>query len=274
MLEDATLDAVKTEVMFTVDTGAMPVALVHRPGMGPDDRSGAFESRRIAVRNGRPVADRLTLDGHGFALRDVGTAVRDFTDDEEVRRVYYPEMERLIERETGASKVVVFDHTRRIDDTGEQKKMGVRGPAQLMHNDFTAASAAQRVRDLLPPAEAEARLGKRFGSINVWRPLHGPVQTSPLAICEYGSIADGDLIAAERRYEGRVGVIYHMAWNPAQRWYYFPDITPDEVVLLKCYDSSDSAARWTGHGAFPDPNSPPDAAPRESIEVRTLLFWG
>lgn len=272
-IEFDSLDAVKTTVLFTVNDGETPVALVKPPGAGPDDRTGSFEPREIAVRDGRPVADRLELDRHGFALREAGTAVRDFTDDEEVRRVYYPEMEALIARETGASKVVVFDGTRRIDDAGAQEKMGIRGPARLMHNDFTAASAAQRVRDLLPPDEAEARLAKRFGSINVWRPLRGPVETSPLAICEYSSIADGDLIAAERRYADRVGVIYHMAWNPAQRWYYFPRMTPDEVVLLKCYDSAAETARWTGHGAFPDPGTPPGAAPRESIEVRTLVFW-
>lgn len=269
----AVLEAVRTEVLFTVDTGEAPVALVRRPGAGPDERSGRFEAREIEVRDGRPIADRLELDRHGFVLRAVETAVADFADDAEVRRVYYPEMAALTARETGASTVLVFDHTRRIDDTAAQERLGIRGPAQLMHNDFTADSCARRVRDLLPAREAERRLEGRFGSVNVWRPLRGPVRTSPLAICEYDSISDGDLIAAERRYEGRTGTIYHMAFNPAQRWYYFPRMTPDEAVLLKCYDSAPDAARWTGHGAFPDPNSPPDAAPRESIEVRTLVFW-
>ena len=266
-------ESVRTEVLFTVDTGETPVALVRRPGAGPDERSGRFEAREIEVRDGRPIADRLELDRHGFVLRDVETAVGDFADDEEVRRVYYPETTALVARETGASTVLAFDHTRRIDDTAAQERLGIRGPAQLMHNDFTAASCARRVRDLLPAREAERRLEGRFGSVNVWRPLRGPVRTSPLAICEYDSISDGDLIAAERRYEGRTGTIYHMAFNPAQRWYYFPRMTPDEAVLLKCYDSAPDAARWTGHGAFPDPNSPPGAAPRESIEVRTLVFW-
>ena len=269
----AALDAVRTKVMFTVDTGEIPVALVRRPGAGPDERSGRFEAREIEVRDGRPMADRLELDRHGFVLREAGTAVNDFTDEDEVRRVYYPEMAALVARETGASAVLVFDHTRRIDDPSAQERMGIRGPAQLMHNDFTAASCARRVRDLLPAREAERRLEKRFGSINVWRPLRGPVRTSPLAICEYESISDGDLIAAERRYEGRTGTIYHMAFNPAQRWFYFPDMMPGETVLLKCYDSAPGAARWTGHGAFPDPNAPADAPPRESVEARTLVFW-
>ena len=133
----------------------------------------------------------------------------------------------------------------------------------------------QRVRDLLPPEAAEARLNKRYGSINVWRPIQSPVENKPLVICDYDSIDDGDLIAAERQYpDGRVGGIYYLTYNPKQRWYYFPRMERDEVVLLKCFDSlTDGTARWTAHGSFDDPNRPPDAKPRESIEIRTLLFF-
>jgi hypothetical protein len=130
------------------------------------------------------------------------------------------------------------------------------------------------VRDLLPAQEAEARLAKRYGSINVWRPIAGPVLTAPLAICEYGSIADGDLIAAERRYQDRIGGVYHLSYNPRQRWYYFPRMETGEVVLLKCFDSlTDGTARWTAHGSFDHPDTPADAPPRESIEIRTMMFW-
>ena len=152
----------------------------------------------------------------------------------------------------------MFDHTIRVDDSGTQAERKVRAPVRNVHNDFTVRSAPQRVRDLLPADEAEQRLKKRYGSINVWRPIRGPVLTAPLAICEYASIADGDLIAAERRYEDRIGGVYHLAYNPNQRWYYFPRMQRDEVVLLKCFDSlTDGTARWTAHGAFNDPESRP-----------------
>ena len=274
VLDPQDLDSVTAPVQFSVKTGATPVAVVRRPGEGADERTGVFETHGVVIRNGRPLAGALDLDRQGFVLRRVPTAVKDFYDDEEVRRVYYPEMERLVAAETGAAKVVVFDHTIRVDDDGKQAERKVRAPVRNVHNDFTVRSAPQRVRDLLPADEAEARLAKRFGSINVWRPIVGPVESAPLAICEYASIADDDLIAAERRYQDRIGGVYHLAYNARQRWYYFPRMERDEAVLLKCFDSrTDGTARWTAHGAFPDPTTPAGAAARESIEIRTLMFW-
>ncbi len=274
-IDQAASDTITAPVQFTEDTGAPPIARVDQPGKGPDKRTGSFVQREITIHNGRPIADRLDLDREGFLLMRRETAVVDLYDDEEVRRVYYPEMEALIEEVTGASKVIVFDHTPRIDDPAAQAEAKVRGPATIVHNDFTVMSAAQRVRDLLPPDEAEARLKKRYGSINVWRPIRGPVVTAPLTICGYGSLADKDLITSERHYpDGRIGHTYHVAYNPTQRWYYFPDMRRDEIILLKCFDSlTDGTARWTAHGSFQPPNLPADAAPRESIEVRTLLFF-
>ena len=274
-IDQAASDTITAPVQFTEDTGAPPIARVDQPGKGPDKRTGSFVQREITIHDGRPIADQLDLDREGFLLMRRETAVVDLYDDEEVRRVYYPEMEALIEEVTGASKVIVFDHTPRIDDPAAQAEAKVRGPATIVHNDFTVTSAAQRVRDLLPPDEAEARLKKRYGSINVWRPIRGPVQTAPLMICGYGSLADKDLIVSERHYpDGRIGSIYHVAHNPTQRWYYFPDMERDEIVLLKCFDSlTDGTARWTAHGSFQPPDLPANAAPRESIEVRTLLFF-
>jgi hypothetical protein len=274
VLGNASLDTVTAPVQFTVDDGTTPVALVKQPGIGQDDRSGTFEYHDIVIQDGRPVADRFDLDREGFALVNYATAVEDFYDDDEVARVYYPEMDRLVKQATGASKVVVFDHTVRNGDSDARAERNVRAPVRMVHNDFTVASAAHRVRDLLPADEAEARLKKRYGSINLWRPIRGPVETAPLVICGYGDIDDRDLIASERHYGDRIGGVYNLAYNPDQRWFYFPRMARDEVILLKCFDSlTDGTARWTVHGSFQDPNSPPGAAPRESIEIRTLMFW-
>ncbi len=273
-LELSLLDSVTASVQFGVDTGTAPVTLVNAEPVGEDKPLGTFEPHRVTIHDARPLADRLDLDVQGFAIRRCDTAVKDFYDADEVRRVYYPEMETLVKKVTGAVKAIVFDHTIRVDDGGLQTERKVRAPVRNVHNDFTVAAAEQRVRDLLPKAEAEDRLRRRFGSINVWRPIKGPVVTAPLAICEYGSIRDKDLIAAERRYQDRVGGIYYLAYDPAQRWYYFPRMQRDEVVLLKCYDSlTDGTARWTAHGAFEDPNTPAGSPPRESIEIRTLIFY-
>jgi hypothetical protein len=275
VLDISALDAVQTAVNFTQDTGETPVALVSKPGEGEDTRlQTVFESHNIVVRDARPIAEHFGMDTHGFSFQEYPTDVIDFYNDEEVRSVYYPEMERLVKEATGADKVVVFDHTVRAQDESIQASRKVRMPVTNVHNDFTTNSAPGRVRDLLPADEAEARLKKRYGSVNVWRPIVGPVLNKPLAICEYDSIDNANLIAAERDYGNRIGGVYNLSYNPGQRWYYFSKMQRDEVILLKCFDSlTDGTARWTCHGSFDDPDLPADAPPRESIEIRTLMFW-
>ena len=268
-------DSVTTTLQFLATADETPIALVSEPGHGPDKQSGTTVAHDVVIDDARALAEPLDLDRQGFAAKRHPTAVRDFYDDDEVRRIYYPEMEALVCSITGASKAIVFDHTIRVDDEEKQACLKVRAPVKNVHNDFTTRSAPQRVRDLLPADEAEARLGKRYGSINVWRPIHGPVETKPLVICGYESIDEKDWVASERHYpDGRIGGIYYLVHNPQQRWYYFPRMEREEVVLLKCFDSlTDGTARWTAHGSFDDPNSPAGATPRESIEIRTLMFF-
>jgi hypothetical protein len=176
---------------------------------------------------------------------------------------------------TGASRVVIFDATRRADTgAGAKNRDGLRGPATRVHVDYTEKSGPQRVKDLLGEAEA-ARLaasGARIVQINVWRPIRGPVARSPLALADASSVRPEDLIATDQVFPDRVGEIYHLAHNPTQRWYYAPRMTPDEVLLIKGWDSlTDGRARFTAHGAFELPDTPADAPTRESIEVRTLV---
>ena len=273
--KDIQTDTVTASLQFAATADQTPIAHVSESGEGPDKNSWTTALHDVAIGDGRAMAEQLDLDRQGFAFMRHPTAVRDFYDDDEVRRVYYPEMEALVCSITGAAKTIVFDHTIRVDDEEKQARLKVRAPVKGVHNDFTTRSAPQRVRDLLPADEAEARLKKRYGSINVWRPILGPVETKPLVICGYESIDDEDWVAAERHYpDGRIGGIYYLVHNPRQRWYYFPRMERDEVVLLKCFDSlTDGTARWTAHGSFDDPNSPPGATPRESIEIRTLMFF-
>ncbi len=268
-------ETVTAPLQFTADDGRPVVAKVFVPGAGLDERTGTFEWHDVEIHDGRPNAGRLDLDREGYQLIRHQSAVKDWFDAEEVRRVGYPETEALLKKITGCSKVVVFDHTPRIDDEKLQTERALRPPAKIVHNDFIPQSAIQRVRDLLPAEETEVRLKKRYGSFNVWRPIRGPVETAPLVICGYGDLRDEDLIVSERHYpDGRIGRIYHVAHNPAQRWTYFPHMMPDEAVVLKCYDSrTDGTARWTAHGSFQPPNKPANAAPRESVELRTMVFW-
>jgi hypothetical protein len=267
-------DTIEATLTYFVDTNAMPVTLVGPPG-GRDQRGGggASEPRRVAIHNGRLEAANFALERNGFRFVHHDTKVVDFFDEDEVRRVYYPEMEALVKAESGAVRVEVFDHTLRTADEELREAAKIRDPVRRVHNDYTEWSGPQRVRTFLP-READALLGRRFAVIQVWRPIRHSVESWPLAIADAQSISPHNLVVTERRYPDRVGQTYAITYDPAHRWYWFPRMRPDEALVFKTYESQKVArARWTAHTAFEDPNTRPDARPRESIEIRTLAFF-
>jgi hypothetical protein len=169
---------------------------------------------------------------------------------------------------------VVFDHTIRIGDEQAQKDVGARPPVKGVHNDYTENSAPRRLRDIMGEREAERRLKKRWAIIQVWRPIRGTVLIDPLGICDGRTIPQQGFILLQRRYRDRIAEVYHIAHNPEHVWFYFPQMERDEALVFKVFDSDDSKpTRFTAHSAFDDPNTPPGAPPRESIETRTFAFW-
>jgi len=252
---------------YTVDTGTKPVNETFGPNNIRRRVSGEHEVRQMTIRNGRPLAEEFDLEVTGFEFVEHETRVRDFFDAGELKRVYYPEVEALIRKVSGASRVVVFDHTLRSGDEAEREAKLVREPVFNVHNDYTEWSGPQRVRDLLPE-EAGELLKRRFAIIQVWRAINQPIQSNPLAIADARSLAPRDLIRAERRYPNRVG------YNPEHRWFYFPLMRRDEALVFKVFDSAkDGRARFTAHSSFIDPTTPPGAPARQSIEARTLAFF-
>ena len=269
----ADLKGVVAPLNFLAPMTEKPFSYNYEPPPGTPLRNGRQETHKVTVRDGRPITDALSLDREGFVLIRRPTAVKDLYDDEEIRAVYYPECERIMKEATGASRVVVFDHIVRNEAKAAVKGSGVKMPAGRIHNDYTARSAPQRVRDLLG-RQAEELLKHRFAIVNLWRPIHGPLLKSPLALCDAQSLAEENLVSSDLRYPDRTGEIQAITYNPGQRYYYFPKMQADEVVLIRCFDSArQGPARFSAHGAFDDPQSPPDAPPRESIEVRTLVFF-
>jgi hypothetical protein len=259
---------------YSVDTGEKPASYGGISSAEADKkRTGKYQEHKMAIHDGRAVADKLSLEREGFILVRHETKVKDFYDEIEVRSVYYPEIEQLVRETSGAKRVLVFDHTLRSADSAMREAKQISGPVRNAHNDYTEWSGPQRVRDLLPN-EAEELLKGRFAVIQVWRPIRHPVQREPLAIADARSIGTRELFPSSRVYPDRVGEVYHCGFSPQHRWYYFPHMQRNEAVVFKTFDSSkDGRARWTAHTAFDDPTSPPDASPRESIEMRTLAFF-
>lgn len=272
--QEAGLAAVHATLNYLVDTGTKPVTHIVDEGTGPNRREEMLDARTVPVHDARPIAGRLSLDVNGFALVCHDSAVTDFLDRGQVDGTWTREVEALVANATGASRVLVFDHTLRIEDEAIRTAKHTREPVRVVHNDYTEKSGPQRVRDLLPRDEAEAALAKRYVYVNVWRTIAGPVEEAPLAICDWTSLTEADMVATDLKYRDRVGEIYRTAWRPNHRWYYFPYMTPGEVLLLKCFDTErDGRARWTAHTAFDDPTTPAGAAPRQSIETRTIAFF-
>ena len=271
--EDARTDVVSARLNYLAEATPKPVNFAYEPPAGVPCRSGKYLEQRVDIHNGRELLSKFSLDTNGFVLTEHETAVKDFYDPDEVKSVYYFEIERLIKRVTGAERVVVFDHIVRNPVLAERGEKGARPPAKFVHNDYSLKSAPRRVRDHLPE-EAEHLLRNRFAEINVWRAIRGPIESSPLALCDARSLNLEDSVPMDLVYRERVGETLGFLFNPKHRWYYFPRMQPNEAILLKCYDSKDDGrARFTAHTSFEDPNSPPNAAPRESIEVRALVFW-
>jgi len=272
-MANANLQEIEAELVYAVDTGEKPVNETMGHGDMSRKRTGIREKHKMTVRDGRPLIGSFDLEEHGFEFVDHPTKTVDFFNPEQLADIYYPEVEKLIKERTGASRVLIFDHTLRSGDQATRDEKHVREPVLAVHNDYTEWSGPQRVRDLLPD-EADELLKHRFAIVQVWRAINKPIESNPLAICEARTLATNDMIASERRYPDRVGETYQIAYNPDHEWFYFPRMNRDEALVFKVFDSrTDGRARFTAHTSFVDPDTPENAEPRESIEMRTIAFF-
>ncbi|KIW02560.1 uncharacterized protein PV09_06015 [Verruconis gallopava] len=233
-------------------------------------RNFGVDEQTVTINDIRGRETEFSLDNNAFqALPNVPSEMKyeDFNSDETIRRVYYPEVERLLlDHVPGSKRIFLFDHTIRRPNSS-------RSAVQRVHIDQTPKSAEARVRHHLPE-EADTLLQGRYRIINVWRPLNGPVQSNPLAVADSATVNDEDLVPVEHRYPDRTGETAAVKFNKAQKWHYWSVMNNEDRLLLKCYDSDETYGRWgrVPHTAFEDPRTPADAPGRESIEVRALVF--
>ena len=201
--------------------------------------------------------------------------MRNFYDDDELTRRYYPEAAEIIAAALGAGRVIVFDHNVRRGHGADPggARYPVARPVRHAHVDYTESSANQRLHHEVR-VQPGSLASTRFMQVNLWRPIRAPLRDAPLAVCDGATLSRPSLRVADLRYPDRTGEIYYLAYQPEQRWYFASDMSVAEAWLFKNFDSDTHArARQAPHSAFEDPR-PALTVPRESIEVRALALFG
>lgn len=266
--------SVKASINYTVDNGIPPDYYFYDPDPSVIRNPPGTDPREVEIHNGWPKADEFSLDREGFQLKAFPAKFSNFNDDAAVKQEFYPQVIDFVQRNTGAKRVIIFDHTlrKRLPADLSAQTETQRPAVLLVHADYTEKGAIQRVRDIVPE-EAEELLKGRVAFYNVWKSLYAPVEELPLAMCDVSTAPDEDLLTMELKYKERTGEIFVMRHSPQHKWYYFPHMKVDQALLLKTFDSDASRARFMSHTAFEDPTTPPGAPKRESIEVRTMAFF-
>lgn len=260
------------------DSAGAPFNYMYPPPDGEPWENCSYRTHQVDIADARQAAQHFLLERHGFELREAPTCLDGFDDDERIRARYYPEVEAIACQASGAARALCFDHQVRRRSRGEQHLTFGRQNAQpsavgRVHNDYSEASGLGRLGLVLRDEAARARV-RRYAVVNVWRPLIEPVVDAPLAMCDARSVMAQDLVAAQIRYPDRSGEIYVLKHSPRHRWYYFPNMAMNEVLVFKQYDSQTSGvSRFTPHAAFLDPAAPIDAPLRASIEARCLVLF-
>ena len=255
------------------------------------------DARRIGeYYPGLSVSSPESMDKLGVSLAHLESRCTNFYDSAEVERVFYPEIEKLLlEFFPDATDALVYNHDvfdkdYRGDRTEDQdaKNPGVNARyANLVHNDLNDNSGRVRCRELLTKnlrnfgrtqhcteAEADAKMSRRFMSINLAKPME-TVGQFPFVLCAWPSFADQPYITNYRVYDDRVGETTRFTYRPDHEWYWLPQQKPNEVSMLKCYDSiaDGSVSRWSFHTACTDPTAPADAPCRKNVVVRSYVFF-
>jgi hypothetical protein len=233
--------------------------------------------RVVPIEDARGRALPPTLDLEGFCLHPHASQVRNFRDPGELERVHVEEIRLLLLEVTGADHVSV--NPRGVLRFGERSResgaLNNSRPARFVHVDVSDATALQFYERSRPQG---GRAVLRSAQYNVWRVLTPPPQDVPLAVCDARSVDTGDLIPADAVFDkdGTIAFSFE-AWllrhNPRQRWAFFSNMNPGEVLVFKTHDTDSTVAHCVPHGAFDDPGCPADVAPRASLEMRGIACW-
>jgi len=275
-----------TAQTVTTDLNFLSPALKEKPYSYTTERGKTnivTEDHQVDITDLRSLPEaelkEFTTDTSGFQWTKHESSLKgdDFFDEEKVKDVYYKEVDQFLKDFLGAKRTFIFDHTtRRAPGPDNQEPEGPKNRAPGLRAHVDQSPKAGRERVFLHLGEDAERLSKgRAQIINVWRPIRGPVVDFPLAVGDYRTVnKETDLQPTDLIYPNRHGETYSVRYNPNIKWYFIGNQQPDDVLLIKCYESEvvPGRALLTPHTAFKNPLHK-DEPGRQSIEVRTLVFY-
>ena len=237
-----------------------------------DSRRANTEKVDVLVRNARYVADTICIDVNGFELFEYESPIMDFENAESVTEVYRPAIAEFVRELTGASEVFVTNHLIRTEDKSDFNK----AYARFVHCDYSLKTARSASLNLLKNRKLDVSKyeNAEFAWFNTWQPFDNPVQQNPLAVLDASTIQEGDIVDYVYGGTGKSSTSSMPLRREGHQFYYYKDMLPNEVLLIKQLDTRRGRSGVSPHTSFIDPNSPIDALPRRSIEVRMLAVFG
>lgn len=236
----------------------------------------------MSIKDARHLQKIPSIDDEGFSIVRHKSSVTDFYDSNQITGQYYSEIISLLKSQLHAKDVIIFDYNQRSKVRAKAGQAEVRTPVAAAHVDYTDQSGPKRSREILENVQKTHYQNNRLALVNVWRPIIGPAQDFPLAICSANSVDDRDLVKTDIHHFGESdlktprhsGQIYSLKYNQQHEWYYYPDMQNYEVLLLRNWDSGKPSIHgYTPHTGFKNSLAPDNTVPRESIEIRTLVVF-
>ena len=251
---------------------------------GASINTGSYESHTVPIRNGRPMQDTFRTDIHGFEIVNHRSAVSEFTDKAAVDAVYIPEVIEFVKERTGADQVVSRGAVLRR--SAAPAEHASQPQAALVHIDYGPEGAAMTAPRVYAEHFPDGPGYSRALAASVWRVFSPPPQDWPLAVCDFRSLRDDEGLPNQLYFVDRIpddpfaevdeskiitsGSEFH--YNPDHEWWYFPNMTRNELLFFVFHDSDHSRPWRVLRSAFRDPTVE-TAVPRHSIEVRVFAFF-
>ena len=239
-----------------------------------------YQQLPIKVYDARRLAQLPTLERNGFTLVNAPSKITDYDDQQQVTTVLYNKFEDLVKRLTNCVDVTVTQHQYRngYGNLNENHPSHHRPTANGSEGSYAGIHS-----DVTPWSESGWKNlvnGRHFQVYNLWcstRP-EGTIEVMPLSICDMNSVDPDDMICADSwgQSDTRARLVsYRLVSNENQRWFYFPHMTPGEVLVFKQYDTMQEKPnmRCTFHGAVNNRDIKDDEPLRETIEVRLIALF-